>query len=177
MKQTSGGVTIVKLNSPTVRSNEQSPILKNTSATVGLTIDALNIAAPSYLVTKSNNTNNVNGLLADSITSDNKSITSQSTSTSAVSSGGHIVTIHTTSITSSATNANNNTTSSVPSSSSTTQHTGYTRRAKFGDSRSTGRLHSAGNTHRSMTRLNIAGNYYLFFIYANLVKFEENWLK
>uniref|UniRef100_A0A1L8DMC8 Putative ph domain protein melted n=1 Tax=Nyssomyia neivai TaxID=330878 RepID=A0A1L8DMC8_9DIPT len=36
-------------------------------------------------------------------------------------------------------------------------HTGYTRRAKLGDSRSTGRLHSTGNTHRSMTRLNIAG--------------------
>nr|XP_023024362.1 protein melted [Leptinotarsa decemlineata] len=36
---------------------------------------------------------------------------------------------------------------------------GYTRRAKLGDSRSTGRLHTASsiNTHRSMTRLNIAG--------------------
>lgn len=36
---------------------------------------------------------------------------------------------------------------------------GYTRRAKLGDSRSTGRLHTAANnnTHRSMTRLNIAG--------------------
>lgn len=35
---------------------------------------------------------------------------------------------------------------------------GYTRRAKLGDSRSTGRLHTATNTntHRSMTRLNIA---------------------
>lgn len=34
---------------------------------------------------------------------------------------------------------------------------GYTRRAKLGDSRSTGRLHTAQNTHRSMTRLNLAG--------------------
>ncbi|KAK9879888.1 hypothetical protein WA026_008388 [Henosepilachna vigintioctopunctata] len=36
---------------------------------------------------------------------------------------------------------------------------GYTRRAKLGDSRSTGRLHTPqnSNTHRSMTRLNIAG--------------------
>lgn len=36
---------------------------------------------------------------------------------------------------------------------------GYTRRAKLGDSRSTGRLHTAQNTnsHRSMTRLNVAG--------------------
>ncbi|XP_050344959.1 protein melted isoform X1 [Nymphalis io] len=34
---------------------------------------------------------------------------------------------------------------------------GYTRRAKLGDSRSTGRLHPGPNSHRSMTRLNIAG--------------------
>lgn len=40
------------------------------------------------------------------------------------------------------------------------QQGGYTRRAKLGDSRSTGRLHTAQNTntHRSMTKLNIAGN-------------------
>lgn len=39
------------------------------------------------------------------------------------------------------------------------QSTGYTRRAKLGDSRSTGRLHTGqnSNTHRSMTRLNVAG--------------------
>ncbi|XP_041977516.1 protein melted isoform X3 [Aricia agestis] len=34
--------------------------------------------------------------------------------------------------------------------------TGYTRRAKLGDSRSTGRLHPGPNSHRSMTRLNVA---------------------
>ncbi|CAG5011610.1 unnamed protein product [Parnassius apollo] len=34
---------------------------------------------------------------------------------------------------------------------------GYTRRVKLGDSRSTGRLHSGPNSHRSMTRLNVAG--------------------
>lgn len=41
----------------------------------------------------------------------------------------------------------------------TTAAGGYTRRAKLGDSRSTGRLHTAqnSNTHRSMTRLNVAG--------------------
>ncbi|XP_052748905.1 protein melted [Galleria mellonella] len=33
----------------------------------------------------------------------------------------------------------------------------YTRRAKLGDSRSTGRLHTGPNSHRSMTRLNVAG--------------------
>lgn len=45
----------------------------------------------------------------------------------------------------------------TPIVSPTPPHTGYTRRAKLGDSRSTGRLHSGSNTHRSMTRLNIAG--------------------
>lgn len=44
----------------------------------------------------------------------------------------------------------------TPIVSPTPPHTGYTRRAKLGDSRSTGRL-SGSNTHRSMTRLNIAG--------------------
>ncbi|XP_045473807.1 protein melted isoform X2 [Harmonia axyridis] len=46
----------------------------------------------------------------------------------------------------------------VPTSNHTSQ-VGYTRRAKLGDSRSTGRLHTTqnANTHRSMTRLNIAG--------------------
>ncbi|XP_032573445.1 protein melted isoform X2 [Drosophila sechellia] len=38
----------------------------------------------------------------------------------------------------------------------TPQHSGYTRRVKLGDSRSTGRLHPASNTHRSVTRLNVA---------------------
>lgn len=33
----------------------------------------------------------------------------------------------------------------------------YTRRAKLGDSRSTGRLHAGGGGNKSMTRLNIAG--------------------
>ncbi|KAJ8985018.1 hypothetical protein NQ317_016929 [Molorchus minor] len=47
-----------------------------------------------------------------------------------------------------------------PTTVTTTPNTGggYTRRAKLGDSRSTGRLHTqTNNTHRSMTRLNIAG--------------------
>lgn len=38
----------------------------------------------------------------------------------------------------------------------TPPQTGYTRRAKLGDSRSTGRLHSGSTTQRSMTRLNLA---------------------
>ncbi|XP_059612970.1 protein melted [Phlebotomus argentipes] len=65
----------------------------------------------------------------------------------------HVVTIPTsTSATSQTTSATTNGTNVV-----SPPHTGYTRRAKLGDSRSTGRLHSTGNTHRSMTRLNIAG--------------------
>lgn len=41
----------------------------------------------------------------------------------------------------------------------TSQQIGYSRRAKLGDSRSTGRLHTTTNTnpHRSMTRLNNVG--------------------
>lgn len=48
---------------------------------------------------------------------------------------------------------------SAPTNQMTVQQVGYTRRAKLGDSRSTGRLHTATNTntHRSMTRLNVAG--------------------
>ncbi|XP_017071287.1 protein melted isoform X2 [Drosophila eugracilis] len=44
----------------------------------------------------------------------------------------------------------------VPAATPTPQHAGYTRRVKLGDSRSTGRLHPASNTHRSVTRLNVA---------------------
>lgn len=87
---------------------------------------------------------------------------SQNTSTS-----GHVVTINTSSITTPISSGNGinaatiSTTSNVTTPSAavtpTAPHTGYTRRAKLGDSRSTGRLYSAGNTHRSMTRLNIAG--------------------
>lgn len=44
----------------------------------------------------------------------------------------------------------------APVATPTPPHTGYTRRVKLGDSRSTGRLHPASNTHRSVTRLNVA---------------------
>ncbi|XP_023952535.2 protein melted [Bicyclus anynana] len=47
--------------------------------------------------------------------------------------------------------------STVTSVTSVAPVTGYTRRAKLGDSRSTGRLHPGPNSHRSMTRLNVAG--------------------
>ncbi|XP_046867962.1 protein melted isoform X2 [Drosophila willistoni] len=47
-------------------------------------------------------------------------------------------------------------TSTPAASQASSQHSGYTRRVKLGDSRSTGRLHPASNTHRSVTRLNVA---------------------
>lgn len=54
---------------------------------------------------------------------------------------------------------------------------GYTRRAKLGDSRSTGRLHTAANanTHRSMTRLNIAGKSHIIN-YLHLRVSKRVWL-
>lgn len=88
-----------------------------------------------------------------------------STSSQNTTTGGHVVTINTSSVTTpvstgTAINSGVISTSMATNSSvvsPTAPHTGYTRRAKLGDSRSTGRLYSAGNTHRSMTRLNIAG--------------------
>lgn len=41
---------------------------------------------------------------------------------------------------------------------------GWGRRAKLGDSRSTGRLHPGPAPHRSMTRLNVPGNYTLVLL-------------
>ncbi|XP_068629471.1 protein melted [Battus philenor] len=56
------------------------------------------------------------------------------------------------------TNSTSVITNATPSASSNPPvTTGYTRRAKLGDSRSTGRLHPGPNSHRSMTRLNVAG--------------------
>lgn len=105
-------------------------------------------------------------------------------------SGGHVVTIHTSSITTSSINANNSNSNSNNATTTTTTplnsgppvpptppHTGYTRRAKLGDSRSTGRLHPSSNTHRSMTRLNIAGTWQEFSLfnipYFHIFSFQE----
>lgn len=55
-------------------------------------------------------------------------------------------------------NPSNGLQNSIPTSSTNSQH--YSRRPKFGDSRSTGRLHNGtggNNAHRSMTRLNASG--------------------
>lgn len=158
VNQTSGGVTIVKLNSPTIGNGIAN----------GKPIPAVNNQTATKLFSPI-----LNGGTSLSVASSSTvpAAISQITTTT---SGGHIVTIHTSSITSvtqgttltaiatvttasssgsTATPVNGNTVTSNP------PHTGYTRRAKLGDSRSTGRLHSAGNTHRSMTRLNIAGKW------------------
>lgn len=150
VNKTSGGITIVKLNAapPPVplHSSQSRPKLQNGSSSLNGNQDASPPVAPPRPTTPSQI-------------------------------GHHVVTIHTSSVTNAAAAAaavgasaiasNNNSMPLSPvaaqqqqSAPPQPQHTGYTRRAKLGDSRSTGRLHSAGNTHRSMTRLNIAGEKY-----------------
>lgn len=151
----SGGVTIVKLNSPATGNNG----INGKSVAMANTQTSAKIVSPPIL----------NGSLSISPppSSNVPTGTSQITTTTG---GGHIVTIHTSSITSATTGTTPSAATSGTTGTSSTSgtatiangnvnppHTGYTRRAKLGDSRSTGRLHSAGNTHRSMTRLNIAG--------------------
>uniref|UniRef100_A0A1B0CX98 Putative ph domain protein melted n=1 Tax=Lutzomyia longipalpis TaxID=7200 RepID=A0A1B0CX98_LUTLO len=130
--QISGGVTIVKLNMAPIHA---------TVSTATATATTGNSVTTTVINSTSNGTATVH-------------VPPQPEKTS------HVVTIPTTT-TAAATSA---TSASQPSSTATNgtavvspPHTGYTRRAKLGDSRSTGRLHSTGNTHRSMTRLNIAG--------------------
>lgn len=166
MNQTSGGITIVKLNvAPPPLINHQSTTLDCTTTTT----TTLPITTSKF----------INGVPTTTASIPSHNITA---------SGGHVVTIHTSSITSalasstaqpisnssSSSHTGNGTNTQITSTAGGTvtngtvhptvqPHTGgYTRRAKLGDSRSTGRLHSTGNTHRSMTRLNIAGSYLKF---------------
>lgn len=133
VNQIKGGVTIVKLNSPSQEIN-QSP---NVASTSGRNI------AKMVLSTVTLNGNNAVA-----------STSSQNTTTS-----GHVVTINTSSVATTPIATGTTSTGNVTATSVVSPpHTGYTRRAKLGDSRSTGRLYSAGNTHRSMTRLNIASS-------------------
>lgn len=94
--KTSGGITIVKLNSPISTITTTSTVITNTSGTI---IKKNINTTPSSVVT--------------------------------VTTAGRM--------------------STTPTTAPLT--TGYTRRVKLGDSRSTGRLHPASNTNRSMTRL------------------------
>lgn len=147
VNQTSGGVTIVKLNSSTANN-----ISKPSQTAAAVAPSALRNAPPSTTPITVNNAIITNVAANDANpVSGPKIVASQTTG----------VTIHTSSNTTSNTNSNVNTNANAALPVNQTQHTGYTRRAKFGDSRSTGRLHSAGNTHRSMTRLNIAGMHFV----------------
>lgn len=134
-----------------------------------MTIVKLNSTSSSTIDPLTSTTNTQNTSVKSTATINQNGVaTAVSTPSQITATGGHVVTIHTSSITSTATCGGGG----VPSTTTTGNgssvangnvvspnppHTGYTRRAKLGDSRSTGRLHSAGNTHRSMTRLNIAG--------------------
>lgn len=87
----------------------------------------------------------------------NCSNTVSSSSSQNTTTGSHVVTINN-SVTTPVSTGNGINSGTISTSNVTTNvvsptapHTGYTRRAKLGDSRSTGRLYSAGNTHRSMT--------------------------
>lgn len=108
------------------------------------------------------------------------------TTPSQILGGHHVVTIHTSSVTAASATAGTSQPATIaPAAAQSTPptHTGYTRRAKLGDSRSTGRLHSAGNTHRSMTRLNIAGkkcqnyiDYRVLFLQALTLRSLFRWI-
>ncbi|XP_053955862.1 protein melted isoform X3 [Anastrepha ludens] len=177
--KTSGGVTIVNLNSPT----DPPPPTPTAAAAVVATVlntvagnssnNASNASATSIPITgdPASSTTTVSLATTTATTgrlpkSKNKSRSSPSSpkdiSRKALLSGNlKISTAQTTA-------GNTNTTvihqsnnaaavAGGPPVPPTPPHAGYTRRVKLGDSRSTGRLHPTGNTHRSMTRLNVAG--------------------
>ncbi|XP_037944224.1 protein melted isoform X2 [Teleopsis dalmanni] len=173
VNKTSGGVTIVNLNSPT---DSTPPPAPSTAAAVVATV--LNTAAATAAITNSFQHTSI--ITADPVTSattvsvasaiattsrmhknKNKSRSSPSspkdTSRKLITSGNiKIPSSH-----NNTTTVSNNTTTVIHQNGATVPptppHAGYTRRVKLGDSRSTGRLHPSGNMHRSMTRLNVAG--------------------
>lgn len=163
INKTSGGITIVKLNAPPPIPLHQPPLIEGQSAT-GTPATVLRTAAhqhQNYVQQQNHGPPPPPAKLMNGTSHQRPTTPSQITTT-----GGHVVTIHTSSITSAAATlaAAHNQQSTVTTAGTVAPvvsppHTGYTRRAKLGDSRSTGRLHSAGNTHRSMTRLNIAGKF------------------
>lgn len=170
----SGGVTIVNLNSENTNSkgtfNQQSgqsssqtpqqnsqnhQTNNNTNNFLSTTVintsngtSSNNIIHQNHNKSKNHVTSINNHIVTIPMSNESKSIAQNSTQ----SSNSHTNTSTTTN--SQINNGNNITNNPVPP---TPPHTGYTRRAKLGDSRSTGRLHSSSNTHRSMTRLNVAG--------------------
>ncbi|XP_038118531.1 protein melted [Culex quinquefasciatus] len=144
IKQTPGGVTIVNLNS-----SATLPVTTTTATTVTtppVTLDTRPIFSKTPNV----------AVMTSSTAATPTSATSNGHTTVINTSNGTTTTstsIHPALLTNFM-NSANSTPVAVPP---TPPHTGYTRRAKLGDSRSTGRLHSGGGGNKSMTRLNIAG--------------------
>ncbi|XP_037810447.1 protein melted isoform X2 [Lucilia sericata] len=169
--KTCGGVTIVNLNS----SNDQTaaanqPTAAKASGVVVNTLAANSSAQRSTIISAdpATSTTTVSVAASNSHTTTGRSHKSkQSRSSPSSPKDPYRRTITTGNIKIPSSSANTTTSthpnSNQPPATSTTTvpptppHTGYTRRVKLGDSRSTGRLHPAGNTHRSMTRLNVAG--------------------
>lgn len=162
VNKTSGGITIVKLNAaPPLPANQpiaQSTQLSNGHLTSGT---ATLLRSHQHHHHHQPTQPKLNGLAGHTEHQTAPAAPPRPTTPSQISGGHHVVTIHTSSVTPAAATAGASqpAPTSAPAATQPTPptHTGYTRRAKLGDSRSTGRLHSAGNTHRSMTRLNIAG--------------------
>ncbi|KAL9904900.1 protein melted isoform X2 [Glossina fuscipes] len=172
----SGGVTIVNLNSPS--DQHQTPVISSqkvpNSVGGGLVTTIVNATALQGLLTTTSHHSTI--INADPMTSTttvsvatppNSRIHKSKQSRSSPSSPRDVYrkTITTGNI---KIPTNNNTVATANNASAayptvgtvvppTPPHTSYTRRVKLGDSRSTGRLHPSGNTHRSMTRLNVAG--------------------
>lgn len=150
--KSNSGITIVKLNSPPPISTPSLPSGPQSIGAIGTMSRSSNTtnATSSKTSTLGPFTKQRNSRSSPSSPKEmkrNAKITPYNNNKAAL--GGHILTIHTST-------ANTNTTITAPTSPvgtpvvpPTPPHTGYTRRVKLGDSRSTGRLHPAGNSHRS----------------------------
>uniref|UniRef100_A0A336MAW9 CSON012913 protein n=1 Tax=Culicoides sonorensis TaxID=179676 RepID=A0A336MAW9_CULSO len=128
INKTSGGITIVKLNSPASQNIPQMNLNKSQTSIMQHNNNFVHAAATTSPVINNNHNSQV------------YAITSPGGSNQA---GNH----HVGQVT------GNGGVNSYAVTSPTPHTGGYTRRAKLGDSRSTGRLHPSGT--RSMTRLNI----------------------
>ncbi|XP_055535092.1 protein melted [Wyeomyia smithii] len=149
VKQTPTGVTIVNLNSSATLPVVTAPSM---TMTPPVTLDTRSIISktPNVAVISNGNAGPLGATASSSLVSTTVINTSNGTTTS---------TIHPALLTNFMNSANGTlaVNGGAPVVPPTPPHTGYTRRAKLGDSRSTGRLHSGGGGNKSMTRLNIAG--------------------
>lgn len=127
----------------------------------GITIVQLNSQPTPNIVGKLSDMDIINGKTVQT-----KSNVQPITSPIITNGGGHVVKIHTTNastnLSSPPVNVGVNSNGHVITPAQPAAHTGYTKRTILGDSKSTGRLHSNSNTHRSMTRLNVAGDNVLY---------------